>query len=137
LKEKGEATGNSFLNRRNLFLTITDTLTVVEKKLNFRFHNCDIFKSSKMLYFWITNAVKKSRTPPPGSVSGPGFFFGGSSSISGSEKQKSLSLMSLNSATKHVTMTSSTSGHQAEAHHHYIPKHLRKKLRSSSISSVA
>jgi hypothetical protein len=37
-----------------------------------------------MLYFWITNAVKKSRTPP-GSVSGPGFFFGGP--IAGAEKQ--------------------------------------------------
>ena len=56
-----------------------------------------------MLYFWITNAVKKSRSPP-GSVPGSGFFFGGS--IAGSEKQKSLSLMSLNSAVKHSTSMS-------------------------------
>ena len=94
-----------------------------------------------MLYFWITNAVKKSRSPP-GSVSGPGFFFKGSG-ISGSEKLKSLSLMSLNSAAKHSTSmstnASSTSalasaGH--DVHHHHVPKHLRKKIRSSSISSV-
>ncbi len=107
-------------SRENLFQTITDISTVVNLKKSIcekqilRKHFCDInlkLEIVKMLYFWITNAVKKSRTPP-GSPAGPGFFMGGS--ISGSEKQKSLSLMSLNSASKHQNQNTVCNSHSQQ-----------------------